>query len=76
MHWIGHHPFLMISRVSSWWLNVVVLVLGPFSRPGNSFIRAGCIHDMLFLQMRMRATRSHILQEVVMHVIDIILEKY
>lgn len=65
MHWIGHHPLLMVSGVSGRWLNILVLVFRSFSRPGHSLVRAGCIHDMLFLKMRVRTTRSHILQELV-----------
>lgn len=76
MHRIGHHPLLMVSGVSGRWLNILMLVFRPLPRPRHSFVRASCVHDMLFLKMRMRATRSHILQEVVMYVIDIILKKY
>lgn len=61
MHRIGHHPLLMVSRMSSRWLNVFMLVLGSFSRPGHSFVRAGRVHDMLLLEVRMRTTRGHIL---------------
>lgn len=53
-----------------------MLVLGSFSRPGHSFVRAGRVHDMLLLEVRMRTTRGHILQEGVMHVIDVILKKH
>lgn len=76
MHSIRHRPFLMVSRMSSRWLNVFVLVLGSLSRPRYPLVRAGRVHDMLLLKVRMRATRGHILQEVVMHVIGIILEKH
>lgn len=61
MHRIGHHPLLMVSRVSSRWLNIFMLVLGSLPRPGHSFVRAGRVHDMLLLEVRMRTTRSHIL---------------
>lgn len=76
MHRIGHHPLLMISRVSSRWLNVLMLVLGSLSRPGHSLVRAGCVHNMLLLEVRMRTTRGHILQAVVIYVIDVILKKH
>lgn len=66
----------MVSRVSGWWLNVLVLVLRPLAGPRHSLVRASRVHDMLFLEVRMRATRGHILQEVVMHFIAVILEKH
>lgn len=75
MHRIGYYPLLMVSRMCSRWLNIFMLVFSTLSGPGYSFVRASRIHDMLLLEMRMRTTRGHILQEVVMHVIDVILEK-
>lgn len=73
MHSVRHRPFLVLSRMSSRRLNVLVLVLSPLARPRYPLVRAGRVHDMLLLEVRMRATRGHILQEVVMHVIGIIL---
>lgn len=76
MHSIRYCPFLMVSGMSGRWLNVLVLVLSPLSRPWYPLVRAGRVHNMLLLKVGMRATRGHILQEVVMHVIGIILEKH
>lgn len=75
VHGVRHRPFLVVPRMSSRGLNILVLVLGSLARPRYPLVRAGCVHDMLLLEVRMRATRGHILQEVVMHVIGIILEK-
>lgn len=76
MHSVRYRPFLVVSGMSSRWLNVLVFVLSSLSRPWYPLVRAGRIHDMLLLKVGMRATRGHILQEVVMHVIGMILEKH
>lgn len=73
MYGVRYCPLLMISRVSRWRLNVLVLILCPLARPGYSFVSTSRVNDVLLLEVWMRATRGHILQEVVMHVIGVIL---
>lgn len=73
MYRVCYCPLLMISRMSCWRLNVLVFILCSFSRPRDSLVCTSRVNDVLLLEMRMSATCGHILQEVVMHVIGVIL---